>query len=83
MRDVEPLGEELVTSPKHGLKDGQAFETKVVYSGTPVEFVLPGIDLRDRLHAPTTASPWLGSPRSPPRGSPSTTTRGTRRPTPT
>ena len=39
-------GQELRITPKHGLKDGQAFETKVVYSGTPVEFVLPGIDLR-------------------------------------
>jgi aminopeptidase N len=39
-------GQELKVTPKHGLREGHAFETTVVYSGTPVEFVLPGIDLR-------------------------------------
>jgi aminopeptidase N len=39
-------GQELVVTPRHRLKKGRRFQVEVRYGGVPVEFTLPGFDIR-------------------------------------
>jgi aminopeptidase N len=39
-------GQELVVTPARPLKEGRRFEVTVRYAGVPVEFTLPGLDIR-------------------------------------
>ena len=39
-------GQELTVDPRKNLKEGHKFRVKVSYAGVPVEFAIPGLDLR-------------------------------------
>jgi hypothetical protein len=76
---------ELTITPKHTLKKGRRFRTVVRYDGVPrtqIDLSIPTSRCPTAGSAPTTARSWSASPRARPTGSPSTTTRPTRRPSP-
>ena len=55
-------GQELVITPRRALKSGKRFEVEVTYGGVPVEFVLPGFDIRTGFMATPDGATVAGQP---------------------
>ena len=55
-------GQELTITPKKPLKDGHRFDVEVVYSGVPIEFVLPGTSIRTGFMATPDGVTVAGQP---------------------
>jgi aminopeptidase N len=55
-------GQELTVTPRHPLHRGKAFRVVVRYDGVPVEFVLPGFDIRTGFMATSDGATVAGQP---------------------
>ncbi len=55
-------GQELSVTPPHGLREGREFQTVVRYDGVPVEFVLPGTNVRTGFMATDDGATVAGQP---------------------
>ena len=55
-------GQELSVTPPRGLREGREFQTVVRYDGVPVEFVLPGTDVRTGFMATDDGATVAGQP---------------------
>jgi aminopeptidase N len=55
-------GQELTVTPRRPLKNGHRFTVEVRYDGVPVDFVLPGTDIRTGFMATPDGANVLGQP---------------------
>jgi aminopeptidase N len=55
-------GQELTVTPKRPLKDAHRFRVEVDYDGVPVEFILPGTDIRTGFMATPDGANVVGQP---------------------
>jgi aminopeptidase N len=55
-------GQELLVTPRHPLRKGRSFKTEVGYGGIPVEFSLPGFDIRTGFMATPDGVTVAGQP---------------------
>ena len=55
-------GQELTVTPRRPLKKGHRFKAEVHYDGVPVEFMLPGFDIRTGFMATQDGANVLGQP---------------------
>ena len=55
-------GQELTVTPRRPLKKGHRFEVEIRYDGVPVEFVLPGFDIRTGFMATEDGANVIGQP---------------------
>jgi aminopeptidase N len=55
-------GQELTVTPRRPLKDGHRFKVEVRYEGVPVEFILPGTDIRTGFMATPDGANVVGQP---------------------
>jgi aminopeptidase N len=55
-------GQELTITPRRPLEEGSRFKVKVRYDGVPVEFILPGTDIRTGFMATPDGANVVGQP---------------------
>ena len=55
-------GQELVVTPRRPLREGRRFTVSVRYGGVPVEFILPGTDIRTGFMATPDGANVVGQP---------------------
>jgi hypothetical protein len=60
--DWSRSGQELTVTPRHPLRRGHRFRVFVRYDGVPVEFVLPGTDIRTSFMATSDGATVAGQP---------------------
>jgi aminopeptidase N len=60
--DWSRSGQELVVTPKRPLRGGRRFEVEVRYDGVPVEFTIPGTDIRTGFMDTPEGATVLGQP---------------------